>query len=608
MHASSPARFQEAYQDIAERLQLTDRDDPKQNVLQLVFRWLTDEENGPWLLVIDNVDDKATLNQPADLAGSQRPLASYIPKIGRGFILVTSRNERAAEMIVGDDKLLLVPAMEDGQAKDLLRAKIGPDLYDDGAAAGLVEALDRMPLAIVQATSFIKRRSRRKETIQTYLKKFQNSKEDKSGLLATDALDLRRDESASKTVLTAWQMTFEQVRRERESAIELLLFMSFCHPQRIPDFVLQAFCHKHGYGDLEGDIEVLTEYALISPTAETHMLEMHVLVQFCTQAWLSSLDDLEAWRCKYMRIMSAVYPFGEFENWVTCRKLQPHVQQAIQMRPAAQADIWSWAKLLKNVAAFHYYTGEPKEAETLVRLMVETKAELLGSKNNSTLDSMSVLAAVLLSQEKLDEAEVICRQTLDARMQLAREDHPDVLVDQAHLASVLRAQGNLGEAERLGRQTIEARRDLQGAEHRDTTTSMNDLAAVLWKQGNFGEAKGLERKVLEADSKVSGDDYYDTLASMHNLALILTALRNYQDAEQLQWRALDGRAKTLGRDNLDSLDSMKYLAESCWAQNKRSEARQLLQECLSLRERRPALTHPDIEELKRTLEKWELEP
>ena len=73
VHASSSARFQEAYQDIAERLKLAGRDDPQQNVLRLVWRWLSDEENGPWLMIIDNADDGSALfsSQAADDSGSE---------------------------------------------------------------------------------------------------------------------------------------------------------------------------------------------------------------------------------------------------------------------------------------------------------------------------------------------------------------------------------------------------------------------------------------------------------------------------------------------------------------------------------------------------------
>ena len=57
VHASTRARFEEAYRDIADRLQLPGRSDPKANVLRLVSDWLRDEANGQWVMVLDNVDD-----------------------------------------------------------------------------------------------------------------------------------------------------------------------------------------------------------------------------------------------------------------------------------------------------------------------------------------------------------------------------------------------------------------------------------------------------------------------------------------------------------------------------------------------------------------------
>jgi hypothetical protein len=45
VHASTQARFEEAYRDIANRLELPGRDDPKASVLRLVYDWLRDEAN-----------------------------------------------------------------------------------------------------------------------------------------------------------------------------------------------------------------------------------------------------------------------------------------------------------------------------------------------------------------------------------------------------------------------------------------------------------------------------------------------------------------------------------------------------------------------------------
>ena len=57
IHASSPERFQQGYKKIAKKLQLPGWDDPKTDVLQLVYEWLLDSQNGQWLMILDNVDE-----------------------------------------------------------------------------------------------------------------------------------------------------------------------------------------------------------------------------------------------------------------------------------------------------------------------------------------------------------------------------------------------------------------------------------------------------------------------------------------------------------------------------------------------------------------------
>ncbi|KAH7124605.1 hypothetical protein EDB81DRAFT_860866 [Dactylonectria macrodidyma] len=189
------ARFEEAYRNIADKLQLPGRDDPKRNVLQLVHAWLCDEENGPWMMVLDNADSVEVLFPRQGTHGSRdRPLASFLPKTGRGSIIITSRNTDAAERLA--------------------------DLVDD---------LNYMPLAITQAAAYIKRR-RLRMSVSAYVDEFRRSHKKKASLLNRDGGDLRRDEGASNSIVTTWQITFEQIRRERPSAANLLSFMSFFNP------------------------------------------------------------------------------------------------------------------------------------------------------------------------------------------------------------------------------------------------------------------------------------------------------------------------------------------------------------------------------------------
>lgn len=50
VHASNAARFEQAYRDIAAKVDLPGRDDPKTDILRLVCNWLCDEKNGRWLM------------------------------------------------------------------------------------------------------------------------------------------------------------------------------------------------------------------------------------------------------------------------------------------------------------------------------------------------------------------------------------------------------------------------------------------------------------------------------------------------------------------------------------------------------------------------------
>ena len=66
IHASSTARIEEGYREIAEVVKLAGREDPKVDILRLVRAWLRDESNGKWIIVVDNADNLSILS---DLSG-----------------------------------------------------------------------------------------------------------------------------------------------------------------------------------------------------------------------------------------------------------------------------------------------------------------------------------------------------------------------------------------------------------------------------------------------------------------------------------------------------------------------------------------------------------
>ena len=51
------ARLEQGHQQIATVAGIPGRDDPKMNILQVVYQWLCDARNGRWLMILDNADD-----------------------------------------------------------------------------------------------------------------------------------------------------------------------------------------------------------------------------------------------------------------------------------------------------------------------------------------------------------------------------------------------------------------------------------------------------------------------------------------------------------------------------------------------------------------------
>ncbi|KAF1950535.1 hypothetical protein CC80DRAFT_228667, partial [Byssothecium circinans] len=411
VHASTRARFEEAYRDIADRLQLPGRSDPKANVLRLVSNWLQDEANGRWMMILDNADD-VNVFYPKQAHASDRScssltsLAEYMPQSRNGSILITSRNKDAAARLAGGyTRIKGVSALGEDQAFQLLRNK----LHDASGSEGAVELLcmlGYLPLAITQATAYINQHAPR-VTIQDYLDEFRRSIKNRESLLNRDAGDLRRDRSASNSVVATWQLTFECVRKERRSAADLLSLMCFFNPQAIPEFALRSYDRgmqkrirrvkrvfsvpqylkdRHrsdGKKAFHDDVAVLQAYSLVSATAEKEVLKMHPLVQHCTIAWLSSARQVECCRMAFVELIKKEFLSNKVGDWEECKQLVPHIDTFYPGEPGDKS-FDRWVSLTIDVGKLLYNKGKYNEAVIPYRRALEGREKELGVQHPST--------------------------------------------------------------------------------------------------------------------------------------------------------------------------------------------------------------------------------
>ncbi len=608
IHASNTARFEAAYKEVADRLRLPGRDDATVNVLQLVCNWLRSEACERWFMILDNADDESVFYTQREhghgvasgSSHSKPTLASFLPQSQNGSILITSRHKDVALKLTGRDKdIIRIQHMDQNQGLALLRNKLSHPL--DEPVSELLDALDYMPLAITQAAAHINKHWPR-TTISSYTRELRISDKKREKLLSQAAMDLRRDEEASNSILATWYMSFENLREESPSAANLLSFMSFFNPQGIPDFLLKGYSSselntKDESDDedvFEDDLNILRSYSFVTTDLNGHVFQMHRLVKFATRTWLRSFGGENRWRRKFLATLYRVFPsYTEFENWSQCRVLLPHVEPLVDEEPIDTEEAKFWAQILYNAASYMWHQGMHTKAEEMIQGSISARTRILGAEHSDTLDSVSVLPIILQTKGKYEEAEQITRRVLESAEKVRGEEHSDTLYVVHNLGLALCYQGKYEEAELMYRRVLEGFEKALGKEHPHSLTSASNLAQVLRCQGKYDEAEQMHRRVLERTEKVRGKEHPDTTSRAVGLANVLWDRGKYEEAEQMHRRALEGREKTLGKAHPDTLMSINNLAVTLLDQGKYGEAEQMCRRALEGREKILGKEHPD---------------
>jgi hypothetical protein len=233
LHASSSTRLETSVREMAEFLELPGWDDSQVNIFQLFGKWLL-RSKSQWLLVIDNADSEDVLFHPMDTG--KRPF-DYLFVPTRGQIIFTTRNRTVALRRLDPCDVTTVGPMETTDAVHLFRKRT-EQTYETTDMEELVEALDRLPLAVAQAAAYTKSFVP-PCSIAVYLAKLSSTNKSDASLLKANFNELRRDPEASNSIITTWQISFEHICKIRPSAADLLSLMSFFDHRGIPKTLLR---------------------------------------------------------------------------------------------------------------------------------------------------------------------------------------------------------------------------------------------------------------------------------------------------------------------------------------------------------------------------------
>ena len=587
IHGGSGDLLRQSLTEIALRCNLLRRGDTTTQPLDVVRRFLLNEDNGRWLMIIDNADNPNTFFEVSGASSStsqnsdksQRiALGTYVPKCAHGRIIFTTNSKAFAERLSMQRFVIEVPPLDLDEACDLLHKRLFDDMQ-------LVESppsyrreiptrvdlerlcgyLDCLPLTLSQAASFMRQQN---VTVGEYIQLLDDDESRLSHLLEHDFQPYSHEGDFPKAIASTWNVTFDLIAADSPIAANLLSFMAFLDSKNIPKFLLRCVESDEwnltvlGLGTLQG-------YALVNLRSESETFSIHRLVQHAMRKRLASIDAVIEWSRKALSILSEQFPDGQYESWKTCAALVPHALRILKNDFSRKAeDLLLVAMLQSKISRYYSLMGFYSLTAQLSLETLETFGRCPDAPRKVVYETKSLRAEALKLTGQLQEAEDLAKEVWYERQNELGAKHIDTLDSYNALAMIYQEQGKFKEGAKIARHTLKGLRKTLQADDIMIQYTKRRLGTLLQLLGEYSEAEILLREALDAYTDQLGPDDHVTLKCKWRLAWILHEQSKYKEAEKMSFETWIAQKRTIGEDHPDCIKSLFLFADDLQAQSK----------------------------------------
>ncbi len=563
--AEDPTVLRAQFAELAAQLgarELVDVRDPVASVHGVLARAGT-----PWLVVFDNVTDRASVQE-------------FMPPAGRGRVLVTTQNQHWPPGLA-----LEVPVLDTEVAAGFLVSRTGD--ADRAAARELAGALGGLPLALEQAAAYMQASG---TALGRYLPMFR----------ARQADLLVRGEAAGHPldVAATLGLGLSRLADDAPGAVAVLRLLAFLAPEPVPLPPLlgggpaadPAVAATVGplLGDMVGvgdAVAALRRYSLVGLAGDGLVL-VHRLVQAITRAQLPA-DQAAQWQQAAAVLIQAAVPDKPRlpASWPTCALLLPHARAVLDL---TSGGIWRTAQALGH-------SGSHLTALDLFRQITAAheKNEDYGSEHPETLAARAYLAYWTGAAGDPVGARDQYAALLPVRERVLGPEHPNTLTDRAGLAYYTGASGDAAGARDQFAALLPVRERVSGPEHPDTLAARSNLARWTGAAGDPAGARDQYAALLPVRERVLGPEHPDTLTTHAGLAYSTGASGDAAGARDQFAALLPVRERVLGAEHPDTLTTRANLASYTGATGDAAGARDQFAALLPVRERVLGPEHPD---------------
>src|SRR5664280_2662984 len=538
--------------DLADQLRLTELEDTVEQRAERTVLALAAWDS-PWLLMLDNVEDPAVLQQ-------------WCPAAGPGRILVTTRHR---ELAPDYGQELWLPVFDLTEATTYLLDRSGHGDEQRAAAEAVATALGRLPLALAHAGAYCA--VERGTSFTEYLGLL-------AALPAAELFDRSPEAFYTETVATTWATSIAAATRRAPLAADVLNLAAVLDPDAIP---LELFTVLAG---ADTPSQAATRHRLNRAVAELGafslvdvadgQLAVHRLLQKVVRDELARAANTRPIGQAVTAVAAALpADVAAPSSWLVCRRLVTHAQALAQLPESALADCRELVVgLFNRVVVYQLHAGDQTALATLAPRAADLASALLGPEHPDTLTARANLARSYGSAGRTTEAIGIQEQVAADTERLLGPEHPATLTIRSNLASSYWSAGRTTEAIGIQEQVAADRERLLGPEHPATLTARANLASSYYAAGRTTEAIGLLEQVAADTERLLGPEHPDTLTARSNLAGSYGSAGRTTEAIGIQEQVAADTERLLGPEHPATLTARANLATSYRAAGRTTEA------------------------------------
>jgi tetratricopeptide (TPR) repeat protein len=592
-----------------------------------VKEWL--EGNPGWLLIFDDATDLTLIE-------------NYIPSVGQGHIILTSR------MSVFDNLGIKTPLslgkMTAAEAEDFLIKRISdPKLCQEEVVAvdQIARELDYLPLALEQAGAYISKMSC---SCSDYLASFRHrglSLLEKTGP-TTGRYPL--------SVMTTWSMNFAQVEAISPASAEVLRLSSFLGLEMIPYeiFILgannlgpaisQILANEQDSLYFYEILEPLAQFSLIRKSHSTKTFDVHRLVQSVIRAQIQS-DAYPIFLGNILQAILSAFPNVEFSHWSACDRLIPHIRTCTAFIEKYGIDSYFAGRLYGLTGTYLHSRGQLNEAADFWKRSLAIYESLFGDDCPKLIPLLTNLGEYARELANYGESESLHERALSlwrkdpnqeseegsdtalatihnnlgelyratGRYDKAESSYKTAVSilerlpdEQLRLASVLNnlselyhVQGQRIPAKQFCARSLEIRERLLDPKDPSLVPGLINMSNRLRSDGHWTESEEYLKRALSICERTLGSKHPHFSTVLNNLGALYNRMGKYDDAENFYNRSLEIEREIYGEYHPSTALRLSNLASFYQNTQRPGEAKQLLERAIQIREEILGPDHPD---------------